>query len=306
MTQVSPLTNPADEAPSPLAGIALACAGYSLFSIQDAAVKWLVETYAVPQILFIRSITIVFICAFVIRKNGHTSVLRSPHRGSLVLRAMLMLAAWMSYYSAVRHLGLAEITTMYFSAPIIVLVLSIVVLREKVGAMRWLACLGGFVGVLLAANPGKAPSMLPAAMVLFAGFCWAWSTILVRLVSRSESTINQMLATSLAFVVACGCTLPFLWNWPDASGWALMIGLGCVSALGQYLLYEGFRHAPASALAPIEYTGLVWAFLYGYLFWAEVPAWNVFAGAVLIVCSSLALVWWERRVLILSRRRLGA
>lgn len=291
--------------PSPLAGIALAMAGYSLFSIQDAAVKWLVETYAVPQILFIRSVMIVSISAFVIRRNGHSSILKSPHRGSLILRALLMLAAWLSYYSAVRHLGLAEITTMYFSAPIIVMVLSIVVLREKVGAMRWLACLVGFAGVVLAANPGEAPSLVPAAMVLFAGFCWAWSIILVRLVSRSESTINQMLATSLAFVVACGVMLPFVWVWPDASGWALMLGLGCVSALGQYLLYEGFRHAPASMLAPIEYSGLVWAFLYGYLIWAEVPAWNVFAGAVLIVCSSLVLVWWERRTVILSRRRLN-
>ena len=299
------LSPSSSQAPSPLAGIALAMAGYSLFSIQDAAVKWLVETYPVPEILFIRSVMIVCISTFVIRRNGHPSILRSPHRGSLILRALLMLGAWLSYYSAVRHLGLAEITTMYFSAPIIVMVLSIFVLREKVGPMRWFACVAGFVGVVVAADPGEAPSLVPAAMVLFAGFCWAWSTILVRLVSRSESTINQMLATSLAFVVACGLMLPFLWVWPDAEGWALMLGLGCVSALGQYLLYEGFRHAPASTLAPIEYSGLVWAFLYGYVIWAEVPTWNVFAGAVLIVCSSLVLVWWERRVVLLARRRLN-
>lgn len=294
-----------EHTPSPLKGIALAMAGYALFSVQDAAVKWLVESYTVPQILFIRSVMIVAISGFVIRRNRHPSILRSPHRASLILRALLMLAAWLSYYSAVRHLGLAEITTMYFSAPIVVMVLSIVVLGEKVGPMRWAACICGFAGVVLAADPAEAPSLLPAAMVLFAGFCWAWSTILVRLVSRSESTINQMLATSLAFVVACGVTLPFLWTWPDTAGWGLMLGLGCVSALGQYLLYEGFRHAPASMLAPIEYSGLVWAFVYGYVIWAEVPTWKVFAGAVLIVASSLVLVWWERRAVILSRRRLG-
>ncbi len=295
-----------DEAPSPLAGIALASAGYSMFSIQDAVVKWLVTFYAVPQILFIRSVMIVAISGFVIRRYGHPSILRSPHRNSLVLRAVLMLAAWLSYYSAARHLGLAELTTMYFSAPIIVMVLSIFVLDEKVGAVRWIACFGGFVGVLLAANPTEAPSLVPAGMVLFAGFCWAWSTILVRLVSRSESTINQMLATSLAFVIACGAALPFVWTWPDAFGWSLMLGLGCVSAIGQYLLYEGFRYAPASTLAPIEYSGLVWAFLYGYVIWAEVPTMNVVAGAVLIVASSLALVWWERRAVLAARRRLDA
>jgi drug/metabolite transporter (DMT)-like permease len=295
-----------DEAPSPLVGIALACIGYSLFAIQDAVVKWLVADYAVPQILFIRSVMIVGFSAFFIHRNRHPSILKSPHRSSVLLRAVLMLGAWLAYYSAARHLGLAEITTMYFSAPVITVVLSIFILRENVGPIRWLACIGGFIGVVLAANPAEAPSLIPAGMVFFAGFCWAWSTILVRLVSRTESTVNQMLATGVLFVIVCGAALPFVWKTPDAFGWVLMIGLGCISAAGQYILYEGFRHAPASTLAPIEYSGLIWAFLYGYLIWAEIPTLNVVAGALLIVGSSLVLIWWERRLVIISRRRLTA
>jgi S-adenosylmethionine uptake transporter len=295
-----------DEAPSPLVGIALACIGYSLFAIQDAVVKWLVADYAVPQILFIRSVMIVGFSAFFIHRNRHPSILKSPHRSSVLLRAVLMLGAWLAYYSAARHLGLAEITTMYFSAPVITVVLSIFILRENVGPIRWLACIGGFIGVVLAANPAEAPSLIPAGMVFFAGFCWAWSTILVRLVSRTESTVNQMLATGVLFIIVCGAALPFVWKTPDAFGWVLMIGLGCVSAAGQYILYEGFRYAPASTLAPIEYSGLIWAFLYGYLIWAEIPTLNVVAGALLIVGSSLVLIWWERRLVIISRRRLTA
>ncbi len=295
-----------DEAPSPLVGIALACIGYSLFAIQDAVVKWLVADYAVPQILFIRSVMIVGFSAFFIHRNRHPSILKSQHRSSVLLRAVLMLGAWLAYYSAARRLGLAEITTMYFSAPVITVVLSIFILRENVGPIRWLACIGGFIGVVLAANPAEAPSLIPAGMVFFAGFCWAWSTILVRLVSRTESTVNQMLATGVLFVIVCGAALPFVWKTPDAFGWALMIGLGCISAAGQYILYEGFRYAPASTLAPIEYSGLIWAFLYGYLIWAEIPTLNVVAGALLIVGSSLVLIWWERRLVIISRRRLTA
>lgn len=288
---------------SPLTGIALACAGYSFFAIQDAAVKWLVPTYAVPQILFVRSVVIVVLSTVLVRHYGHPSILASRNKGSLFLRAMLMLVAWLCYYSAARHLGLGEMTTMYFCAPVIVIALSILVLREKVGPMRWFACLAGFAGVVVAADPVEAPSLVPAAMVLVAGFCWAWSTIMLRLFGRTESTLNQMLATSLAFLVVCGVSLPFLWTWPDATGWALMIGLGLISASGQYLLYESFRHAEASTLAPMEYSGLVWAFLYGYLIWAEVPTWNVIAGAFLIVGSSLMLIWWERRVSLAERQR---
>lgn len=295
----------ADEAPSPLFGIALACIGYSLFAVQDAIVKWLVADYSVPQILFLRSIIIVIFAGIFVRRRRHPSILKSAQRGLLLTRALLMFVAWLAYYSSARHLGLAEITTMYFCAPVIVVVLSIFVLREKVGPVRWLACIGGFAGVVLAANPAEAPSLIPAGMVLFAGFCWAGSVILLRL-SHAESTMNQMMATSFLFVVACGAALPWVWKSPDLFDWCLMIGLGCVSAAGQYLLYEGFRHAPASTLAPIEYSGLVWAFLYGYLIWAEVPTPNVFAGALLIVASSLALIWWERRLVVASRRRLAA
>jgi S-adenosylmethionine uptake transporter len=298
-------SRPTDQVPSPLAGIALACIGYSLFAMQDAVVKWLVADYEVPQILFMRSIIITGFAAFMVWRQRHPSILKSPHRNSLLLRALLMFMAWLAFYSSARHLGLAEITTMYFCAPVMVVVLSIFILNEKVGPVRWLACIGGFVGVVLAANPTHAPSLIPAGMVLFAGFCWAWSVILVRLVSRTESTLNQMMATSFFFVVACGIMLPWTWKTPDLFGWCLMIGLGFVSAAGQYFLYEGFRYAPASTLAPIEYSGLVWAFLYGYLIWAEIPAVNVFAGALLIVGSSLGLILWERRLVIASRRVAG-
>ncbi len=81
-----------------------------------------------------------------------------------------------------------------------------------------------------------------------------------------------------------------------------MIGLGFISAAGQFFLYEGFRHAPASTLAPIEYSGLVWAFLYGYIIWHEIPASNVFAGALLIVASSLSIILWERHRAVTARR----
>jgi S-adenosylmethionine uptake transporter len=287
--------------PSPLTGIALAALGYSLFAIQDALVKWLVADYSVPQILFVRSVIIVIFAAIMVRHERHPSILKSPHKRSLAIRAALMLGAWLSYYSAARHLGLAEITTMYFSAPVMVVILSIFILKEKVGLVRWIASIAGFVGVILAANPAETPDLVPAGMVLFAGFCWAWSVILVRLVSRSESTFNQMMATSFLFAVVCGAMLLWLWKTPDINGWILMISLGLVGSAGQYFLYEGFRYAPASALAPIEYSGLIWAFLYGYLIWHEVPQINVFVGAILIVASSLSLVWWERRMAMAAR-----
>lgn len=276
-------------------GIALASAGYACFALQDAIVKFLVADYEVPQILFMRSLIIVLITWPLALHFRHPSIMKSRYRGTVVLRAGLMLVAWLLFYNAAKHLGLAELTTLYFSAPIMVVFLSILVLKESVGMGRWIACLGGFVGVVIAANPAHSPNLLPAAMCVAAGFCWAWSTILIRLVSKTETTLTQMWATSLLFALACAVSFPWLWKTPDATGWSLMILLGLVATIGQYLLYEGFRHAPASALAPVEYTGLIWAFIYGYAIWMEIPTTNVFVGAALIVASSCVLVAWERR-----------
>jgi S-adenosylmethionine uptake transporter len=132
-------------------------------------------------------------------------------------------------------------------------------------------------------------------MVLFAATCWAGSIILVRVVNRSETTTNQMLISNAIFALACAISLPVLWRTPDAAGLALMILLGLAGGFGQFLLFESFRHAPASAIAPIEYTALVWAFLLGWLIWADIPPTQVFIGAALIVGSCLGLVWSESR-----------
>lgn len=289
MSPISPIE------PRPLTGIALAAAGYCLFSIQDATVKWLVQSYEVPQILFLRSITIVLVALAIAWRQGQPPIWKSQNKWALTTRALLLLVAWLSFYNASRYLGLADLTTMYFGAPVMGVVLSILILKEKVSLGRWLAVIAGFIGVIVAADPSGRADFLPAAMVLFAAFCWAWGTVLIRLINRSESTANQMIATAGLFVVVCGAALPFIWKTPDATGWCLMLGLGILSGAAQYLLYEGYRYAPASAIAPVEYTGLVWAFIYGYILWQDVPKPHVFAGAVLIVVASLGLVWWEAR-----------
>ncbi|MGH0237088.1 DMT family transporter [Sinorhizobium meliloti] len=282
--------------------MALACAGYGCFSAQDAMAKWLVQNYDVPQILVVRCLVIFLVSESLARYWRHPSILKSPHRNTVLIRTALLLAAWLAMFTAARHLSLGELTTLYFIAPIIIVFLSALVLRERAGTIRWLACGAGFIGVVIAANPTQTPDLWPALLVIFAAFCWAWTTILVRLVSRTESTLKQMSATSLLFAGACALTLPWLWKTPDAGGWGLMIALGLVSALGQFLVYEGFRYAPASVIAPTEYTGLIWAFLLGYLIWAEIPTARTLVGAALVVGASLALLWWEQRSLPVEAR----
>jgi S-adenosylmethionine uptake transporter len=275
-------------------GIGLASLGYACFSVQDTTVKWLVADYSVAQVLFTRSLVIMLVAVLIGGPRAFHAVAVSPNKRALVTRAALILVAWLSYYTAARHLGLAQLTTLYFAAPIGVVLLSIFILKETVHLGRWIAVVAGFAGVLIAADPGGAVDLMPAALALFAAFCWALSVILVRVIARSESTASQMLVSNGLFAVTCAVILLWSWRTPDLFSLGLMVGLGIAGGAGQYFVYEGFRYAPASALAPIEYTGLVWAFFYGYVIWAEVPALHVFIGAALIVAGSIAFILVER------------
>ncbi len=282
--------------PRVVTGLALAACSYALFATQDATVKGLVAVYAVPQILFFRSVVIMAIAS--VCGGGPRALVRvrdSANKPALIARASLILAAWMFYYSAVAYLGLAEITTLYFAAPVIAVALSAVVLKERVGAARWFAVLLGFLGVVIAAGPLGAVVSRPALGAFAAAACWGTSTILARWISRSESTLTQMLSSNALFALGCVPLLPWMWHAPSGMAAVAMLGVGIVGGIGQYLLFESYRFAPASAVAPIEYTGLVWAFLYGYAIWADIPRWNTFAGAAMIAAGSLAQVWFENR-----------
>jgi drug/metabolite transporter (DMT)-like permease len=183
--------------------------------------------------------------------------------------------------------------TIYFAAPLMITVLSVVLLHEHVRWQRWAGTSLGFVGVVVACAPGGVGFSWPVLLVLLAALLWAYSNILVRQISRSETTIMQMLFSNSAFVVACALALPWAWTTPSWTAVLLMTGVGLAGAAGQYLLFEGFRLAAASLVAPFEYTSLVWAFALSYLVWGDVPQHGVFLGAALIAASGILVVLGE-------------
>ena len=290
-----PTSDPHPQSARTLSGIAHAMVGFSIFSMQDAIVKWLVTSLPVWEILFIRSIVIMIIALAIAGPRSVTSIFTGPSRYALLIRAALILTAWITYFTAAKSLHLAELVTIYFSTPMFVILLSVFALKETVGAARWTTTIIGFAGIVIAANPSETPELLPIILTLIAAFCWAWTNILVRMISKTETTLTLMIASNGLFIVACGAMLPFVWVTPDLFSIGLMIALGFVGGLGQYFLFEGYRLAPASAVAPFEYTALVWAFVWGYLIWQDWPAERVFWGAGLILLSGIGLILVENR-----------
>ncbi|WP_353652366.1 DMT family transporter [Sinorhizobium sp. RAC02] len=277
-------------------GILLTSFAYFLFSVQDASVKWLVVALPVWQILFVRSVTIFALCFAFGGRPILTAARHSPVLKPLFLRNLLLLAAWLSYYTAARDLGLAELTTLYYASPIVMTILSVPILGEKVPGYRWLAVATGFVGVVVAcgvAVKGLELS-LPVYLALQAAIFWAIATVLLRKTALQERTQVQMTISSGLFVLYTALVVPFVWQPMSGLDLVLMAGTGVLAGIGQFALFEGMRRAPVSVLAPFEYTSLVWAFALGYLIWSDVPGSNVFAGAVLIFSAGLIIIATER------------
>ncbi|WP_439614939.1 DMT family transporter [Shinella sp.] len=277
-------------------GILLTSFAYFLFSVQDASVKWLVAALPVWQILFVRSVTIFSLCLAWGGRPLLRSARYSPVLKPLFLRNLLLLAAWLSYYTAARDLGLAELTTLYYASPIVMTILSVPILGEKVPGYRWLAVATGFVGVVIAcgvAVKGLELS-LPVYLALQAAIFWAIATVLLRKTALHERTPVQMTISSGFFVFYTALAMPFVWQSVSATDLALMAGTGVVAGIGQFAMFEGMRRAPVSVLAPFEYSSLVWAFVLGYLIWSDVPGSNVFAGAVLIISAGMIIIASER------------
>lgn len=290
------------EASRTLTGIALASCGWAAFSVQDAIVKWLVVKLPVAEVLFARSLMIIALASLVVGRADLGAMLQRRNLAAIALRGLLIFVAWLAYYSASRSLQLAELVTLYFAAPLFVVAISSPALGEIVGPWRWLAATVGFGGVLVAADLSTAPDVWPALLTLFAAFCWAVTTILARSLSQTVSTAALMVGGNLVFVVACGLSAPFVFVWPDSFSFGLIIALGLVGGLGQFFLFEGLRRAPASAVAPFEYSLLAWAILWGWAIFGDFPTRRVLTGATIILCSGLFMLFIESRRHVLAAR----
>lgn len=280
-----------------LSGALFIAAAWFVFALHDASIKLLVADLSAWQILFMRSAIVLPVCMAATGCAGMADAWNSPVRGRLVLCAVVYAAAWLAYYTAARHLQLAELETIYFASPFIGVVLAVLILKETVPWPRWTALAIGFAGVILACQPADPRHSTGVALALLGAALWAYAIVLVRQLAPDVPTRVQMLLNNATFLVLSGLALPWWWQLPDMRELVLLLGVAACGTLGQYLLYEGLRHAPVSVAAPLEFTGLLWSFALGYAIWGDVPAAAVFIGAGLVLVSGvlvLAAEWRER------------
>ncbi|WP_454855633.1 DMT family transporter [Rhizobium binxianense] len=269
-----------------LAGVLLMLLGDLLFSLNDAMGKWLVSSFSVGQVLLVRSIGSFVILGPMIARQGVGALYRVERVDLQVLRVLLATADVGLFYAAVAYLPLADVMTFYMAGPIYVAALSHFFLGETIGWRRWLAVMVGFAGVVIALRPSSAMLSLPSVFGLVGSFSFALTLVLNRrLRNTSDTTLVtwQMVAALLVGIVLG------IGNWRSASPIDLggMLMLGIVACGAHLMITRSLKLAPASLLAPLQYSLLVWAIALGFVFFGDVPDAQILIGSAVIVMAGL-------------------
>ena len=266
-----------------------------LFAGSSALSKWLVATYPIGEMLFVRAVTALIGASLVILPATGLAVFRTRRPRDHMLRGISQSCAQTFLIIAFSLMPLASAVAINFSAPLFATVASIVFLKETVGPVRWGALIVGFVGVLLVSAPGVDTFQSGSLFALANAILFGTVTVGVRGMTATESaetlTMYQMVVLTVVFTAA----LPFGWIAPTAYDWGAMMVNGLGNALGQYLWTRALHLAPTSAVVPFNYFSLVWAILLGFLVWGDIPSAALLAGSAIVVASGMFLLWHESR-----------
>ncbi|RFC63153.1 DMT family transporter [Fulvimarina endophytica] len=279
----------------PMLGIAVMSFGIFLFMANDALGKFLIGNYSLGQVLLLRSLAALFILLPIVARIGFRSLFAVDKPVQLAFRSTLATAEVAAFYAAVSVLPLAATLSFWLAAPIFVAALAPLLLGERVGARRWTAILIGFVGVVIVLQPSSASFSGGATIAIFGSFAFALMMITTRSLRGTGDAVLvfwQMMGALIA-----GIVLSFVsWSPIDVTGYALLSVLGVTAMVAHLCIARAFKLADAATIAPLQYTMLPWATLFGFVFFDEVPAATTLIGGVVIIGSGLFIFFRERQL----------
>jgi drug/metabolite transporter (DMT)-like permease len=283
---------------NPARGIAVMVLGLAIVVGADAMTKALTASYPSVQVTWARyffHLLPMLLGMVLLRGRAGVAAMVTTRRPAMQLvRSLAFTLAAIAIISAFALLPLAEAVAISFLAPLLMVAMSALLLREHVRAFKWVAVLVGFGGVLLIVWPGDSGGLSwGAPLALASAVLWALGQVLTRAV-HDEPPLVTLFYTAAVGTAVLTVAMPFVWVPPDWHGWALMAGSGLIMGIFHFMMIIAYRLAPASTVAPFNYTQLIWAALAGWIVFGEIPAAQTFAGAAVIIAAGLS-VWWRER-----------
>jgi drug/metabolite transporter (DMT)-like permease len=277
-----------------LVAILAMLAAVGAFAVMDAGLKHLSGAYPPLQVACMRGLaSIPFFLGGIALAGQWQGIIPVRWAGHLIRGGLAIVMLWTFIY-AVSKLPLGTAYGIVLCAPLLITALSAVVLREHVGPHRWAAIVCGLAGVFVILNPNGRDMVTIAGLAAFvAALCYAVAALMIRKLALTDTTLS--IGLSFMVIVAAGTGLLALPDWVPVDGahwpWILLVGVS--GALAQYLMIHAFRSAPASVIAPFEYTALLWAMGLDWLIWSTIPSARMLTGASIVIASGLYLIYRE-------------
>lgn len=277
-------------------GVLLMSLAALLWVLHDAISKWLMQDYSIYQILLLRTVFSLLPIAIVVRREGGYNRLRDSRVWVCLGRGCLAVACFWLFLAALPRMSLTDIFTIVMSAPLLITALSALALKESVGFRRWVAIGVGFVAVLVMVRPGGEIDPTGALLAVGSVVAYSLAMILTRRLGSTESAGAMTFYSAVVFLAVGLIAAPFSWIQPTPIGLLLMAATGVLAGSAQYCLTQAFRIAPPSVVAPFEYTSLLWAMLFGFLVWGDVPTVLVLASGAVILISGIYVLHDEQAI----------
>ena len=273
----------------PKLGVFYILAAILVLGSTDAIVKWSSTNIDPVQIGFSRFVvSLIMVLWLVGRSQPGFAVLRTKRPVEHAARAFCAAVELTAFYIAISLIPLPTAMSIVSASPIFGTLLGVIFLRERLRLGGWIAVFAGFIGVLLVVQPeGEVDSLYGTIAVLTSVVLWSFAQLFARRLSTTESNFSILFYYAIGGTIILGLVTPFVWVNPAPLEWAAILAVGIFGCLGQYFLILALRYAPLSLLAPFEYSALVWASLYGYLFWGDVLGPIAIAGVAVIVAACL-------------------
>ena len=258
------------------------------FSVMDLLVKWSSE-YPTGEVLFFRGFFGLLPTFFLIPKNKLKTFYKTNRPKEHLFRCLMGLIALVAIVIALRKLPLAVVVSLSFAAPLFITVLSIFLLSEKVGLFRWGAVLIGFIGVIVISEPGFDQMNIYYLLPLIFCIGMAFVTITIRKLSTSEPIWLISIFFTITISIAGLFTISMGWKTPDLKDFILLALIGVTGGSANLFLTQSYKLSEVSLVAPLKYLSLVFAVIFGYLIWNEVPTFKTLIGASLVIFASLII-----------------
>ena len=273
-------------------------AAVGMFAAMDAMLKFLSPHYGPMQLAFLRCLASLAIVTAAVAWRQSWPLLRPARPMLHVVRGALGILMLGSFVYAVRRLHLAQAYSLFLCAPLLMAALSVPLYGDKVPLRRWCAIGLGFSGVLVMLRPwgGGFGSAAGAAAAALACICYALSGSTVRALGRHNSTLSMVFWFLLLAGAGSGLLAWHDWQALMADDWLWLAGIGVTGSLGQLWLTDAFQRAPASVVAPFEYTAILWAFAIDWFFWQATPTTSLIFGATIVIATGVYIIFDERRL----------